>query len=60
MDFFSPQWSFLVLGPALIATGAIRWAAARRLVPQARTYLLLGAIFTAVAMWLWWMRPTLI
>ena len=45
---------FAVLGPAFLLLGAWRWVSARRVGPQARTWLLIGAIFSAVALWLAW------
>ncbi len=43
---------FAVLGPLFLALGAVRCLCAGRLVPQARAWLLIGAIFSAVAAWL--------
>ena len=42
-----------VLGPLFLALGALRTWRAGRVVPQARAWLLVGAIFSAVAAWLW-------
>jgi hypothetical protein len=44
---------FTVLGPVLLALGVLRWLGTGRMVPQAKTWLLIGAIFSAVAAWLW-------
>jgi hypothetical protein len=44
---------FAVLGPCFLLLGAWRWLAAGRVVPQARAWLIVGAIFSAVALWLW-------
>lgn len=44
---------FAVLGPLLLLAGVWRCIAAGRLVPQGRTWLLVGAVFCAVALWLW-------
>jgi hypothetical protein len=43
---------FAVLGPLFLILGIVRAATARRLVPQARVWLLVGLIFSAVALWL--------
>ena len=48
---------FAVLGPAFLLLGALRWASAGRAGSQARTWLLVGAIFSAVALWLAWNTP---
>jgi len=53
MSPFDPKLLFSVLGPALLALGALRALHAGILAPQARTWLLLGAIFSAIALWLW-------
>jgi hypothetical protein len=57
MNALSPQLLFLVLGPLFLAIGMIRWVTAGRLLPQARTWLILGVIFTLVAAWLWTTLP---
>ena len=57
MMSFAPQWIFLILGPLFLALGVMRWATARRLVPQAKAWLLVGAIFCLVAAWLWLVVP---
>ncbi len=44
---------FAVLGPVFLALGMARWLGAGRMVPQAKTWLLVGGIFSAVAAWLW-------
>lgn len=44
---------FTILGPLFLLLGAWRCISAGGLVPQARTWLLVGAIFSAVAVWLW-------
>jgi hypothetical protein len=56
MTSFEPQWLFAVLGPLFLALGVVRFVQARRLVPQARTWFILGVVFTAVAVWLWVVR----
>ena len=50
---FDPKLLFAVLGPLFLVLGAWRGLHAGTLVPQARTWLLLGAIFSAIAAWLW-------
>lgn len=49
----NPATLFALLGPAFLALGAWRCARAGRLVPQARAWLIIGAVFSAVALWLW-------
>jgi hypothetical protein len=44
---------FVVLGPVFLLLGTARWLSAGRMVPQAKTWLLIGCIFSAVAGWLW-------
>ena len=44
---------FAVLGPLFLLLAFWRVLRAGGLVPQARTWLILGAIFSAVAIWLW-------
>jgi len=43
-----------ILGPAFLVLGLARWLTAGRGTPQAKAWLLVGAIFSAVATWLWW------
>jgi uncharacterized membrane protein YhhN len=43
---------FAVLGPVLLLLGAGRCLATRTWHPQGRTWLILGLIFSAVAVWL--------
>ena len=45
---------FAVLGPLFLLLGAWRCIRAGSLVPQARTWLILGLIFSAVAVYLGW------
>jgi hypothetical protein len=45
---------FAVLGPAFLLLGVWRWVGTGQVGPQARTWLLIGAIFSAVALWLAW------
>ena len=44
---------FAVLGTAFLLLALWRSLSAGAWVPQARTWLILGAIFSAVAIWLW-------
>ena len=48
---------FAVLGPLFLLLAILRSAAAGRLAPQARVWLLIGVIFSAVAAWLYWTQP---
>lgn len=48
-----------VLGPLFLALGVWRAASAGRLVPQARTWLIVGVVFSAMAAWLWFGTGTL-
>ena len=43
---------FSVLGPLFLVLGVFRCAAARALVPQGRTWLIVGTMFSAVGLWL--------
>ena len=52
MPTFSAQWIFSVLGPLFLLLGAWRCVRAGALVSQGRTWLIIGAIFSAVAVWL--------
>ena len=54
MPAFDAKLIFAVLGPLFLVLGAARWLRAGRLGPQAKTWLLTGGIFSAVAAWLWW------
>jgi hypothetical protein len=44
---------FTLLGPLFLMLGVIRFIRGGKLVPQARAWLMLGAIFCAVAFGLW-------
>ncbi len=48
---------FAVLGPLFLVLGIARWLGAGRMVPQAKAWLLVGSIFSAVAAWLWFRVP---
>lgn len=43
---------FAILGPLFLVLGLVRCVRAGGLHPQGRTWLLLGVIFSAVALWL--------
>jgi hypothetical protein len=51
---FSAQLVFAVLGPLFLLAGAWRCLGADRNLIQGRTWLIVGAIFSAVALFLWW------
>jgi surface polysaccharide O-acyltransferase-like enzyme len=44
---------FAVLGPLFLLLAGWRILSAGKLVPQAKTWLIIGIIFSAVAAWLW-------
>jgi hypothetical protein len=44
---------FAVLGPLFLLLGLASLIRAGRMVPQAKTWLIIGVIFSAVAAWLW-------
>jgi len=44
---------FAVLGPLFLLLAGWRCWRAGGLVPQAKTWLIIGGIFSAVAVWLW-------
>ena len=54
MPSVTAQLIFAVLGPLVLLLGAWRCISAASFVPQGRTWLIIGAIFSAVAVWLWW------
>ena len=45
---------FAVLGPAFLLLGAWRCITAGGFVPQGKTWLIVGVVFTVVAFWLRW------
>lgn len=53
----SAQLIFAWLGPLFLLAGAWRCIRAGSLVPQGRTWLVIGAIFSGVALFLWWSQP---
>jgi hypothetical protein len=44
---------FAVLGPVFLVLGSASFIKAGRMQPQAKTWLMIGTIFSAVAAWLW-------
>jgi hypothetical protein len=46
-----------VLGPVFLVLGSVSLNRAGRTVPQAKTWLMIGVIFLAVAGWLWFGVP---
>jgi len=44
---------FAVLGPVFLVLGSVSFIKAGRMQPQAKTWLMIGTIFSAVAAWLW-------
>lgn len=53
MPDFEPKLVFAVLGPGFLILAGWRFVRAGALVPQARTWLIIGVLFSAVAVWLW-------
>ncbi len=45
---------FTIIGPLFLLLAGWRCVQAGRLVPQAKTWLIIGVVFSAVAAWLWW------
>ena len=54
MPALTAQLMFAILGPLFLLLGAWRCITAGSFVPQGRTWLIIGVIFSAVAVWLWW------
>jgi uncharacterized membrane protein HdeD (DUF308 family) len=46
-----------VLGALFIAASLVRLAASGNMTPQAKTWLIIGSIFSLVAAWLWLYQP---
>lgn len=44
---------FAILGALFLLLAGWRYMSAGKLVPQAKTWLIIGIIFSAVAAWLW-------
>jgi uncharacterized membrane protein HdeD (DUF308 family) len=53
MPMIDAKLIFAVLGPLFVVLGVFRCAIAGALEPQGKTWLLIGGIFSAVALWLW-------
>ena len=53
MPMSDPRLVFAVLGPVFLILGGWRFVRAGALAPQARTWLIIGTVFCAVAAWLW-------
>jgi hypothetical protein len=56
-ELAAPKYLFPLLAAAFLLLGLWRCIQARGLPAQARTWLLCGAIFSAVSAWLWWRLP---
>ena len=48
---------FALLGPLFLLLAGWRYLRAGSLVPQAKTWLIIGIVFSLVAAWLWWQQP---
>lgn len=48
---------FAILGPLFLMMAGWRTLKAGKLIPQAKAWLVIGSIFSAVAAWLWWYQP---
>ena len=53
MPNFEPKLVFAVLGPLFLSLAGWRFLHAGALVPEARAWLIIGSVFSAVAAWLW-------
>jgi len=53
MPSFDARLIFAILGPLFLVLAAWRYSRAGSLVSQAKTWLIIGIIFSAVAAWLW-------
>ena len=54
---FTAQLVFTVLGPLFLLAGAWRCLGTNRNSVQGRTWLIVGVIFSAVALYLGWSQP---
>ena len=54
---FTAQLVFTVLGPLFLLAGAWRCLVTNRNSVQGRTWLIVGVIFSAVALYLGWSQP---
>jgi hypothetical protein len=57
---FSAHLVFAVLGPLFLLAGAWRCLGVRRNPVQGRTWLVIGVIFSAVALYLGWSQPDVV
>ena len=48
---------FTVIGPLFLLLAGWRYLRAGSLVPQAKTWLIIGIVFSLVAAWLWLYQP---
>ena len=55
---YGAQWIFAWLGPLFLLAGAWRCIRAGSSLPQGRAWLLIGAIFSGVALYLWWSQAS--
>lgn len=53
MDHLDAKTILAVLGAVFLMLAAWRTVQARRVVPQARAWWIVGLVFTVVALWLW-------
>jgi hypothetical protein len=53
MEHLDAKTILAVLGPVFLLLAAWRTVQARALVPQARTWWIVGGVFSLVALWLW-------
>ncbi len=53
MPNIEPRWIFAVLGPLFLLLAGWRTLRAGRIAPQAKAWFIVGALFSAVALWLW-------
>jgi len=53
MDHLDAKMILAVLGAIFLMLAAWRTVQARRVVPQARAWWIVGLVFSVVALWLW-------
>ena len=59
VPIFEARLVFALLGPLFLLLGLWRIVRDSRLLPQAKAWFIIGACFSAVAVWLWWGRPAI-